>query len=333
MNKQDTGFNTKLYGIFVCWLSVFGCTLVYSLIPNVPRIWTLVPFAISVVLFGLPHGAIDHLIPDKMEEFQISKLQVISIYLVLIILYSILWYLSPVIGFVSFIVLTLIHWGQGDLYATRSILGAEYLDNNVSKLLAVLLKGSLPMLLPLAFGQEAYRIVTNGMVSIFNESSQSLGLFFTDWFADLILYYMCVLALAYYGLALYLSVASNIGNLKTVSCDIIEFAILFLLFALVDPILAVGLYFCFWHSLRHIVRLIELQSSDSSEFGFKSFFVESAPMTGVTITGTIFIGFTFSMNKLFDPIVLLSVYLLVIAIVTLPHFVVVSIMDYNQGVW
>lgn len=34
-----------------------------------------------------------------------------------------------------------------------------------------------------------------------------------------------------------------------------EIAVLSLFFALGSPVLTVGLYFCLWHSVRHIVRL------------------------------------------------------------------------------
>ena len=38
--------------------------------------------------------------------------------------------------------------------------------------------------------------------------------------------------------------------------DILEVALLIVVFATVEPLLAIGLYFCFWHSTRHIARLI-----------------------------------------------------------------------------
>ncbi|MEM6337239.1 MAG: Brp/Blh family beta-carotene 15,15'-dioxygenase, partial [Bacteroidota bacterium] len=84
------------------------------------------PLVLSLVLFGMPHGALDHMVPLWMDRrrprvgwllgFGLAYLAVSGLYLGL-------WLVVPVLSAGSFIALTLYHWGQGDLY---TLLGAGW---------------------------------------------------------------------------------------------------------------------------------------------------------------------------------------------------------------
>jgi Brp/Blh family beta-carotene 15,15'-monooxygenase len=121
-----------------------------------------------------------------------------------------------------------------------------------------------------------------------------------------------------------------------------ELALLWVFFATLSPVLAVGLYFTLWHALRHIARLLlvdptsrpALATGDAAD-ALGRFARDAAPLTAVSLL--LFVGLAFvvpdSPSLAGDLDGLLALYLVGIAVLTLPHVVVVTWMDRVQGVW
>ena len=126
--------------------------------------------------------------------------------------------------------------------------------------------------------------------------------------------------------------------------DLGEVMLLAAFFAVVPPILAVGLYFCFWHSLRHIVRLSLLDpewrpartpapgSSGQTASAIRRFAIRSAPITAIALLLLVALFFVVPQAGVTSG-ALLGLYLVLISALTLPHVVIVSIMDVRQKVW
>ena len=104
------------------------------------------------------------------------------------------------------------------------------------------------------------------------------------------------------------------------------------LLALVPPWIAIGLYFCIWHSLRHIYRLIRIDPQRRKQIenghwltAVTGFSCEAMPMT-VAAIGVL------SIAAMLQPISLTSLerfagmYLAFIAALTFPHFLL-ALMD------
>jgi Brp/Blh family beta-carotene 15,15'-monooxygenase len=62
-----------------------------------------------------------------------------------------------------------------------------------------------------------------------------------------------------------------------------EIIALSLLFALVPPILSFTIYFCFWHSVRHVLRLSSTLDPFDVRRGALGFARHALPLTGVTL--------------------------------------------------
>ena len=121
--------------------------------------------------------------------------------------------------------------------------------------------------------------------------------------------------------------------------DLGEVLLLAAFFWAVPPVLAVGLYFCFWHSLRHIVRLSLLDSGSREPLSQGRFLValrmfarQSAPVTIAALGLLVALFFAVPRAGMTSG-ALLGLYLVLISALTLPHVVVVSIMDRRQRVW
>lgn len=312
-------------------------TAIHLLGFSVPESAQYIPFALSLPLFGLPHGAIDHLVPGRLSGRGTSVrsvLGVVLLYAVLASLYLALWFASPGLAFALFIALTWFHWGQGDLYSLRALLGAEEnLRTPLLRALAVLVRGGLPMLVPLLAFPEVYAEVARSMVGLF----LSGGAEGFDWVwgtgfrssAGLLFAALVLLALA---------LGLRSGDGLSAGADAAETVLLALYFALVPPVLAIGVYFCLWHSLRHIARLMLLDAGSRRALeggraapAFAAFFRDAAPLTVVALAGLVGLYFAVP-GGVAGSGTTLALYLALISILTLPHVVVVCLMDLCQRV-
>lgn len=310
--------------------------LLFSLsFTQIPDIVLYTPFILSALFLGLPHGAVDHIIPNKINSKYKSS-QIVILYLILMTLYLILWYLEPVLSAIIFIIITWIHWGQGDLYVYDSVLNSNHIVGNLQKVLHIIIRGALPMFVPLYFYRPRYVEIIKSMSEMVAENvniiiSQSVVLSTT--------FLLICLAAIYILISLYRLFESNWTGKYTFFADITEISILLLYFAIVPPVLAIGVYFCLWHSLRHIVRIIDIETDMSSSFELRRFITDmrwfarkSIPTTVISLL--LLTGLFFYMSSgNYGIVSMLSVYLIVIAILTPPHFLVVVLMDKKDNIW
>lgn len=295
------------------------------------------PFALSLVFFGLPHGAVDHLVPGRLFGTGVSLASVavvVVLYLVLAMVYLTAWTVAPVAAFVFFILLTWFHWGQGDLYSSTALLRAQRPAPWALKVLTVVVRGALPMLVPLLAFPEVYRRVADSMVGLFSRGGLAWVFEPTFRLAAGTVFLALVLIALVWGYV-------NFGrhNQGAWALDAAEVGLLAVYFAVVPPIFALGMYFCLWHAPRHIARLMLLNRSSSSSLekgvflpALKDFIRDATPLTLVALVALICL-YLFVPGDVEGPAGLLALYLVLISVLTLPHVVVVGLMDRRQGLW
>ncbi len=323
------------------WLVVTVTTAVFVLFdPTVPLAYQLIPLAASVVLVGLPHGAVDHLAVPRTRDEPVTARWLAAIgalYLIVASAYAAVWFLIPAVAFVFFILLTWAHWGQGELYPLVELTDATHLDGRGVRVLTAVTRGALPMLVPLVFFPDQYALVASTLVGLFDpEAATSLAVAFTP---------DARLAVGV-GLATLIVVTLGLGARATAPdgrrpwlLDAGETLGLVVFFATVPPLLAIGLYFCFWHSLRHVVRLIAVDDAaasalDARQYGaaLGRFARDAAPLTALSLAFLLAL-FVALPSPTVAPLDLVGAYLVLIAVLTLPHTLVVAWMDHEQAVW
>ena len=287
------------------------------------------PLILSVFLFGLPHGAIDHLVMIGLARRQMRLTALAGaclIYLIPVVLFLILWFLSPLAGLVLFLGITIYHWGKADLAFESILRPATQQAPRVPRFLSfshLLLRGFLPIGTPfLAFPGATEAFIT--------ACTSSFGYDFTLPGAVRLGLLLCLSAL----------LLSEYFYLKTCGPQrrqlLAEDAGLLIFFILVPPLLAIGLYFCLWHGLRHVLRLIHYRSTpDETEpeqlvEGLKRFYIRALPFTLASLLILLVV-------LLFLPEVsrgeqLIGLYLVVISSLTLPHLIVVEWMDARERI-
>jgi beta-carotene 15,15'-dioxygenase len=306
---------------------------------RVPGWVQYLPFAASLVLFGLPHGAVDHLVPLRLagrEAGVRSVLAVVLLYLALSGLCLALWSVAPAAAFVLFVLVTAFHWGAGDLHALLSF-GPDGLDGmgRASRVLLVLLRGGMPMLVPLLFFPDAYRGVAVAAAGLFGGDATVLSGAFSPAFR---LAAGAALA-AVAGLFLLRAAGDLAGQRRALLPVALETLLLFAFFAVVPPVLAVGLYFTLWHAPRHVARLVMLDPAGTGYLrtgrprrALARFVRDAAPLTGLALA--LLVALLLAVPRATgDPASLLAVYLVMISALTLPHASLVAYMDARQGVW
>jgi len=304
---------------------------------NVPLWLQVVPFGASLLIFGLPHGAVDHLAVDREGGSDRSRWLVAGLYLVCGGGYLAAWFLAPAIAAVGFIALTWYHWGQGDCYTLLSSVESTHLRSRAQRSATILVRGGLPMVVPLLAAPEVYATVIRSLVAPFDSDAtlKVLGSIIT---ADARLGIGLVfVALTVATLTVGYASADTLRSRDAWRVDAFETALLWAYFLVVPPILAVGLYFTLWHSTRHIARVVTLDRAGRKMLAdgrvgtaLARFAREAFPNTAVAL---LFAAGLFIVRPTTNPVGLLALYLVVLAVLTLPHTLVVTWLDVAQGVW
>jgi Brp/Blh family beta-carotene 15,15'-monooxygenase len=228
---------------------------------------------------------------------------------------------------------TWFHWGQGDLHALVSLLGADHLRTRAQRVLAVVVRGGLPMLVPLLAFPEQYRRVMNAFAARFG-AEFALGWPFTAR-ARLVLG-VGFLATTLGSLALGFVRATSPARWRLDSGATV---LLWGSSLLVPPVLSIGVYFTLWHPPPHVCRTILLDPAGNGALArgdlagaLTRFGREASPLTLlalVVIAGAAFVV----PNPPTDVTSAIALYLVVIAVLTVPHVVAVSLLDHAEGVW
>ncbi len=305
---------------------------------SVPLWVQLLPWASSLLVLGLPHGAVDHLVLPRARDEPVTVRSLATIglcYLAIGGAYAVVWLLAPVAAFLLFILVTLIHWGQGDVYVLVDLISPDYLDTTGSRLLTLVVRGGLPMLVPLVAFPEQYAFVAETLVGLFDPATAAA----LDWLFGPSVRLAIAVGL---GLAIVATLGRGLvrSGLSTPwAIDAGETLGLVALFALVPPILSIGLYFCFWHSVRHILRTMLVDDRAASALAggavgaaSRGFLRDATPLTagGLLVLGGIALLVPQTPATVDD---VFGLYLVTIAVLTLPHVVVVSLLDREQGLW
>ena len=321
------------------WIAIAAATLVFLAGVSVPLRYQLLPLAVSVVLFGLPHGAVDHLAVSRTrgDPATVRSLAAVGVlYLVVGGLYAAVWFLAPVFAVVFFILMTWAHWGQGDVYPLVTF-GDGYPAGRLPRVLTAATRGALPMVVPFVAFPGQYELVVSTLVGLFDAGSVGVV---SAAFTPAVRLTVAVGLAALVGATLLVGFRSTAsGGRRPWLIDVAETLGLVAFFSTVPPILAVGLYFCLWHALRHIVRLLAVdpRATDALRSGrhtaaLASFARDAAPLTAASLA-ILGLWYLLVPGTVAEPLSLVGGYLALIAVLTLPHVVVVGLMDREQRLW
>lgn len=321
-----------LGGAWACLLALIALD---ALFPAFFDKWQFVPFVAGMVLLGLPHGAMDHLVVP-LEERRPLTLPFFALfftgYLGLTLAYLGFWHALPTLALLSFLVMSWLHWGQGDAWALHTFLGRPLPSSRVHAGLVWAVRGALPIFLPPLAFPDAFRSFAQGILVWYHGGGQTWTLTPTVRAAGLTL--LGVLAICYA-----LSAWREYGPARRQGfwTDMGEVALLIMLFVRVPPVLAVGVYFCVWHAARHLARLMLLDPVSHAWLAEGRLGRSAVRTAGLCLPLTVaalgLLGglYAWQARRAADAGSFVYFYLSLIAALTFPHFLLVLWMDRRLG--
>jgi len=200
-------------------------------------------FLASALVLGLPHGALDVLWPTKEWSTLRTRLnyaRYILAYLIIMGVMGLIWFWHPPTAFLLFLVLTAMHWGCGDFWPWPQRLG-------VTAALA-LGKGLLVVGAPLAFHAAQVRTFTLmfSTHSLTDQGWQTTGIAL-----------VCAAAVAQL-------LGSRSAKDQPWLLPTLEWCGLLLLAWLLPAFAFIALYFAWFHSFRHLLRVEALHEKTNA---------------------------------------------------------------------
>lgn len=320
------------------WLGIGALAVAHAFGLSVPVTARYGVLLVTLVVLGLPHGAADHHSLARALDRDLTPRFLVRFcggYLALAALYAVVWFLAPAVAFAAFVVLTWLHWGQGDLYPLATLADGRHLRHPVVRALTAVVRGGLPMLVPLLFFPERYAAVARTVVSLFDPGR-------SEWLAPLFTADVRLAAGLAFAAATVLTLSIGLyagGFRRSWLVDAGETLLLWGFFAVVPPVLAIGVYFAVWHSLRHVTRLVELDGVALAALDRGAVARSAGRFVRDALPGTVgalllFGGLALAVpTTVAGPAQVGGVYLVLLAVLTLPHVVVVSWLDLRQGIW
>mgnify|MGYP006293000811 CR=1 FL=1 len=300
---------------------------------TIPMWAQLIPFALSAVFLGMPHGALDGVVVARLigePLFSRRVLGLLTAYLGVSTLVVGGWSVAPLVAFALFIGITWFHWGQGDLAHMVVARSDAHLDTRYRRVTAVLARGAIPMLAPMVWFPEEYRATYAACVAPFAGELPSMGI---GWEAASLVAGIGLSALV--GLHV-LAVAPRVFTAgRQVATDLLELGTLVAFFATVPAILAVGIYFCLWHSTRHIYRVAIGGGPPGEPIRWEDIgrtFIDSAPLTLLALLLCGLLGYS-ALGEGAGGLDWLGIYLVAISALTVPHVMVILWLDRVESVW
>ena len=298
MNIFTFLFVVSTYLLFIIFRSFSDVSLEFQLLFS----------SLFILLIGIPHGAIDHVLFFKKRS--LSQIQFYSIYLGLIIVFLVLWIFLPFWSLLLFLLISAFHFGESQFSEIKSSKLIKYLLFPVwgIALLSTLMHYNLQELINIT----TFFKDTNDLQIMYNE-----GLIYKFFLATNIGSVLLMLILCF----------RKQMSLDRFFSEMFLIAILHITFYLFPFLIAFTMYFVILHSIKvmHQEFLFLKQGSDS--FRFIDFLKILTPYSLLSIFFTALIIVLSYVGIISYSVPLVSI--IIISVITLPHAIVMHIF-YNE---
>ncbi len=314
----------------VPWLLLIATLLASWLAPQLISSYALYPLLVGIIVLGLPHGALDHVVPARMQLAWGKRIVPVSVYLLAYIAiaaaYFVLWLQAPLWAFVLFLAITVLHWGHGDLRHMEIFVGRSY-GSLAERAVALVVRGSLPILVPIvAFPETAEALYRHAAVGL-GVSPETINLTASSVVNSLSVFLIL-------GLLAYVIIAAHVSpDWNVLISECLELVVLLLFFLYTPAYFSVGLYFLAWHSLRHLGRLLILSPYDAAAVAQHHWrrplfrLVRDALPITLAAIGLLVALYVWRSDNVQSLEGFVAIYLVLISALTAPHMAVVALMD------
>jgi len=278
---------------------------------------SLVVALVLIVFIGIPHGANDHLLFFNLINKSVDKNNKKSIlffasYIGLIILYVCCWYIFPTFSLGLFILISIYHFGQSNLYISP-------INSKFVKLISIFLSGSFVLLTPIFAHIETALPVIQSLSKNPDilKISEDLGNKLAISAGILMIIHWVILML------------SKHINFKNGLQEILNVLLLFGLFYYSPLWIGFAIYFTLWHSIPSIEDQINFFKTTRVNYNLGKYVREIFPFSLIALSGLLlafqFSGDYISVNQG------LALLFSFIAVITLPHMIMMDLLYLRIG--
>ena len=310
MIKKIYGKHTFYFSVLTICLSTISLLIAENFKLSNELITPL--FCLFFILsIGISHGAMDNYKANKL--LKIYKLNNKLIFFVIYILISfsviLLWSIYSSLTLLFFLLVASYHFGREDTSFLHK--GNSMLDQ-----LLYLVKGSLIVFSPLFFHfEETLKIFEILFLS------KNILIFIAEehWIINVCL---SLNILGYF----YFAFKNSFEDFEIIFLDLLSILILNYFFT---PLIAFTIYFCFLHSIRHIISIAyELNPSNFLD-GFKNFVKKALPLTIITavlyLISIVFLSNSYVLNDAIIKVIFIG-----LASLTFPHILLEYLIEINE---
>ena len=307
----------KIYGKHTFYFSVFTITISVIALLFGNKIGSSNELIISficlflILSIGISHGAMDNYKANKLLEIYKKKSKSIFyiLYMSISAIIILLWSLYPLVTLLMFLIIASYHFGREDTAFLHQ--GNYYVDQAL-----YLIKGSLIVFAPLFF-----------------HIDETIEIFETLLISDNILIYIkkehwiinVCLGFSIFGY-LYFVNKNKYEDFEVLFLDMLSILILNYVF---NPLIAFTIYFCFLHSIRHIISISHELNGDNFYLGLKAFVKKALPLTIITavlyLLAAVFLSNFYGLND-----VIIKVIFIGLASLTFPHILLEYLLEINE---
>ena len=273
-----------------------------------------------IITFGISHGALDNLKGKKLINYFGYK-NIIIFYLsyILISLFVILlWITFPTLILSIFLLVACYHFGKED---TAFLLEKDKFSKSIGiNDFIYFSKGLLIIVAPFYFHNEE-------TLSIFKLLGAD-SLFLIKFQNDLMWEYHKILGwISFIGYIIFMFMNLKDGGYEASHC--FDFIPIVILNAVLTPLLAFTVYFCFIHSFKHSVSLIYLLDNKNFKNGVKKFLKKALPLTLITAILFILSVYILTNYYVLDDAIMKVVFI-GLASLTFPHILLEYLIEKNE---
>ena len=272
---------------------------------------------ILILLIGIPHGANDHLlffnlINKRIDEKKRKNTLFFGLYIGLILLYIGCWYLFPAFSLGLFILISIYHFGQSNLYVSP-------IESKFVKLISIFLSGSFVLLTPIFAHIETALPVIQSLAKdpYFLTISEELGNKVAISAGILMIIHWVILLL------------TKSINFKNGLQEIINTFLLFGLFYYSPLWIGFAIYFTLWHAIPSIEDQINFFKTSRANYNLGKYIREIFPFSLIALFGLLF-AYNYS-EEYISVNQGLALLFSFIAVITLPHMIMMDLLYLHIG--
>jgi Brp/Blh family beta-carotene 15,15'-monooxygenase len=298
-----------------------------------------VVYLVGMVALNLPHGGFEHA-NNLWRRPAAFVLRYLAFFFVGIGLFVGLLFWHPAVGLGLALTVAMVKGGHGGLHVLDAVGATEHLQSRIQRGLAAVVRGGAVMIVPMIAWPGMFLAISQYMVNIFEPGA--LG-----GVAAQVPTIRASLA-AGYGTVVVLHLALGYlagGRRASWGVDGLETGLLIAYFAVVPVLVAVGLYFAAWYSLRQVARAVATGDDAYATAGADG---DAAPLLAQLKTLGTFLGGSLATFGLMAALYvgvpspmggapfwpgLVAFYSIFVSIIALPHIVVGAWLDREHGIW